>query len=67
MRMPFIKILFKFVRIVVSFSCITFSQANYTITIHYKYFSTTFSKSKRYPIVVKYWLTRTMFDCEHRV
>jgi hypothetical protein len=33
-------------------------QANDTITIHHKYYTTTFSKSKRFPVVVKYWLTK---------
>ena len=37
-----------------------------TITIYHKYYSTTFSKSKRFPVVVKYWLTRRMLDCEMR-
>jgi len=37
-----------------------------TITIHHKYYSTTFSKSKRFPVVVKYWLTKKMFDCGRR-
>ena len=37
-----------------------------TVTIHHKYYSTTFSKSKRFPVVVKYWLTQSMFDCEQR-
>jgi endonuclease G, mitochondrial len=37
-----------------------------TITIQHKYYSTTFSKSKRFPVVVKYWLTENMLDCEER-
>jgi DNA/RNA endonuclease G (NUC1) len=37
-----------------------------TITIYHKYYSTTFSKSKHFPVVVKYWLTRSMLDCGHR-
>jgi len=66
MRIPFNKILFNLVLVVVSFTCITFSQENNTITIYYKYYSTTFSKSKHFPMVVKYWLTRSMLDCEQR-
>jgi len=42
-------------------------EENYdTITIHHKYYSTIFSKSKHIPIAVKYWLTRSMLDCDHR-
>ena len=41
-------------------------QANDTITIYHKYYSTTFIKSKHFPVVVKYWLTRSMVNCEHR-
>jgi endonuclease G len=37
-----------------------------TITIYHKYYTTTFSKSKHFPVVVKYWLTRSMVDCKHR-
>jgi len=38
-----------------------------TITIKHKYYTTTFSKSKRIPIVVKYWLTRAMLSCQKKV
>ena len=41
-------------------------QVTDTITIYHKYYSTTFSKSKRFPVVVKYWLTKTMLDCEQK-
>jgi len=41
-------------------------QPNDTITIRHKYYTTTFSKSKRFPVVVKYWLTKKMFDCGRR-
>jgi endonuclease G, mitochondrial len=41
-------------------------QAIDTITIYHKYYTSTFSKSKRLPVVVKYWLTRSMLDCERR-
>jgi len=37
-----------------------------TITIYHNYYSTTFSKSRHFPVVVKYWLTRKMLDCEQR-
>lgn len=47
-------------------SKISYSQANDTITIYHKYYSTTFCKSKYFPVVVKYWLARSMLDCEHR-
>ena len=49
------------------FSKISYSQANDTITIYHKHYSTAFSKSKRFPVVVKYWLTKAMLDCEQRV
>ena len=52
--------------VIILFPVLTFSQVTDTITIHHKYYSTTFSKSKRFPVVVKYWLTRSMLDCEHR-
>jgi endonuclease G len=52
--------------VIILFPVLTFSQVTDTITIHQKYYSTTFSKSKRFPIVVKYWLTRDMLDCDHR-
>jgi endonuclease G, mitochondrial len=46
------------------------AQVNYqekdTVTICHKYYSTIFSKSKHFPVVVKYWLARSMLDCEHR-
>jgi DNA/RNA endonuclease G (NUC1) len=43
------------------------SQFTDTITIHHKYYTTTFSKSRRFPVVVKYWLTKKMLDCEQRI
>jgi endonuclease G, mitochondrial len=52
--------------VIILFPLLTFSQVTDTITIHHKYYSTTFSKSKRFPVVVKYWLTKSMLDCEHR-
>jgi DNA/RNA endonuclease G (NUC1) len=38
-----------------------------TITIKHKYYTTTFSRSKHIPIVVKYWLTKAMLTCQNRV
>ena len=38
-----------------------------TVTIKHKYYTTTFSKSKHIPIVVKYWLTRSMLSCQKKV
>ena len=52
--------------VIILFPVPTFSQVTDTITIHHKYYSTTFSKSKRFPVVVKYWLTRDMLNCERR-
>jgi endonuclease G len=66
MTVPFNKILITVVLVVISFSGMTYSQTNDTITIHHKYYTTTFSKSKRFPVVVKYWLTKKMLDCNHR-
>ena len=42
------------------------SQPLDTVTIYHKYYSTTFSKSKHFPVVVKYWLTKAMLDCDYR-
>jgi DNA/RNA endonuclease G (NUC1) len=53
--------------VIILFPALTFSQITDTITIHHKYYSTTFSKSKCFPIVVKYWITKKMLDCEHRI
>jgi endonuclease G len=55
-----------FILVVISFSCATYSQIIDTVTIHHKYYSTTFSKSRRFPVVVKYWLTKEMLDCAKR-
>jgi len=42
------------------------SHATDTITLYHKHYSITFSKSKHFPVVVKYWLTRRMLDCKKR-
>jgi endonuclease G, mitochondrial len=52
--------------VIILFPLLTFSQVTDAITIHHKYYSTTFSKSKRFPVVVTYWLTRSLLDCNHR-
>lgn len=44
-----------------------FGQTPDTVTLTHKYYSTTFSKAKGFPVVVKYWLTRAMLSCETRV
>lgn len=44
-----------------------FSQPSDTVTVKHKYYSTTFSKSKHFPVVVKYWLTKKMLTCKTRV
>jgi endonuclease G len=43
------------------------TQYSDTVTIRYKYYTTTFSKSKHIPTVVKYWLTKAMLSCQNRV
>ena len=60
------KTIVTFVLVVVTSSYATNSQMNDTVTIHHKYYSTTFSKSKHFPVVVKYWLTNAMLDCDRR-
>jgi endonuclease G, mitochondrial len=40
-----------------------FAQPSDTVTIAHKCYSTTFSKSRHFPLVVKYWLTKEMFSC----
>jgi endonuclease G, mitochondrial len=52
--------------VIIFFPALTFSQVTDTITICHKYYTTTFSKSKHFPVVVKYWLTKAILDCEHR-
>ena len=52
--------------VIILFPALTYSQTTDTITIHHQYYSTTFSKSKHFPVVVRYWLTKAMLDCERR-
>jgi endonuclease G, mitochondrial len=66
MTLPFSKILLTLALVAVLFSDITLCQTIDTLTIYHKYYSSTFSKSKHLPVVVKYWLIRSMLDCEHR-
>ena len=51
---------------IISFPALTFSQVTDTITICLKYYTSTFSKSKYFPVVVKYRLTKAKLDCEYR-
>ncbi len=44
-----------------------FAQEPDTVTIFHKYYSTTFSRSRHFPVVVKYWLTREMLSCDARI
>ena len=37
------------------------------VTIKHKVYTTTFSKSKRFPVVVKWWLTKQMLDCRKKM
>ena len=46
-----------------AFSFSALAQPADTVTIVHKYYSTTFSTSKHFPVVVKYWLTKKMFAC----
>lgn len=43
-------------------SVITFSQD--TVRINHTNYTTVFSKSKRYPVLVEWWLTKSMIDCK---
>ena len=60
------KILYTFVLVSFTFSGLTYGQIDDSITIYHKFYSTTFSKSKHFPVVVKYWLTNAMLDCDQR-
>ena len=42
---------------------ISHCQSHDTVTIRHKFYATTFNTSLRFPIVVKYWLTKKMQDC----
>jgi endonuclease G len=63
--------LYLFLSIIPSFigNTAIYAQAvsNDTITIKHKSYTTAFSKSKRFSIVVKYWLTKAMLSCQQRI
>jgi endonuclease G len=46
---------------------VSFSQTPDTITVTHKYYSTTFDRTKHYPVVVKYWLTKKMYTCKTKI
>ena len=46
---------------------VSFSQTPDTITVTHKYYSTTFDRTKHYPVVVKYWLTKKMYSCKTKI
>ena len=46
---------------------IAFSQTPDTITVTHKYYSSTFDRTKHYPVVVKYWLTKKMYACKTKI
>lgn len=43
----------------------TYSQD--TVTLHHKAYSTTFSKSKHYPVKVEWWVTKASLNCPVKV
>jgi endonuclease G len=47
--------------------CSAFSQTPDTITVTHKFYSTTFDRTKHYPVVVKYWLTKKMYACKSKI
>jgi endonuclease G len=49
------------------FAYFAFGQIPDTVTVKHKYYSATFSKSKHFPVVVKYWLTKHMLACKKKV
>jgi len=38
-----------------------------TITLQHKFYATTFDTVKRYPVLVQWWITKTMLDCPIRL
>ncbi len=48
-------------------ACTAFGQTRDTVTITHTYYSTTFDTVRHFPVVVKYWLTRRMLDCDARI
>jgi len=59
-------ILFGFFITVFFVSTVAISQSKDSITVRHKYYSSDFSKSKHFQVVVNYWLTTAMLDCAPR-
>lgn len=38
-----------------------------TVTIQHQYYTTTFDTVKHYPVLVQWWLTKAMLDCQGRL
>jgi endonuclease G len=53
--------------LLISLTCSAFGQSPNIVTVFHKYYSTTFDKTKHIPIVVKYWLTRKMLECDTHI
>ena len=47
--------------------CYAFCQTSDTITIQHKYYSSTFDRTRHYPVVVKYWLTKKLYSCKTKI
>ena len=47
--------------------CIAFAQTPDTLTVAHKYYSSTFDRTKHYPILIKYWLTKQMYACKTKI
>lgn len=45
----------------------TLTRADNTVTIHHKYYSSSFDTVMHYPVVVEYWLTRAMLQCDSHI
>jgi len=46
---------------------VAFGQTPDTVTVTHKYYSSTFDRTKHYPLVVKYWLTKKMYSCKTKI
>ena len=44
-----------------------FGQTPDTITVFHRYYTTTFDRTKHYPVIVKYWLTKEMYACNTKL
>jgi endonuclease G len=49
------------------FGCFAFCQTPDTVTVTHKNYSTTFDRTKHYPVVVKYWLTKKLYSCNTKI